>query len=373
MGFVLPRYHVPDFAKPPLWDAPLVEFAEVAQAGVAPPDYHATTIHPEYLQIRQGCWVLLKESRMDAVVVLQPDGMLDVREIRRLQVGDRVACGRGEHGENGIYVHTEAFGEPQGSRDKFAFRTRLTRETAFSIDYDELYELLEYERTNGFILWVLGPAAVFDHDSRQALVEIISRGYMHGLLAGNALAAHDIEGSLFGTALGQELYSKRPVPLGHYQHLDAINQIRALGGIQEAIAAGVVRDGVMHAVAQNRIPFVLAGSIRDDGPLPEVIVDTEQAQDRMRQLARRATTAIALATQLHSIATGNMLPSYQVPGNDQARPVYFYVVDMSEFAVDKLANRGSLSSRSILTNVQDFLVTLERGLSKRCQWGVAEK
>jgi lysine-ketoglutarate reductase/saccharopine dehydrogenase-like protein (TIGR00300 family) len=367
MGFALPRYRTPDFDEPPLRDAPVVRFGEVVQAGVAPSDYHATTIHPEYFQLRKGHWVLLKESRMDAVAVLQPDGTLDVRELRRLQVGDRVACGRGEQGEDGIYVHTEAFGEPRGSSDKFAFRTRLTRETAFSIDYDELYELLEYERTNGFILWVPGPAAVFDHDSRQALVDIVRRGYVHGLLAGNALAAHDLEGALFDTALGQELYSKRPVPLGHYHHLDAINRIRAAGGIAAAIAAGEVRDGVMHALVQNQIPYVLAGSIRDDGPLPEVIVDSGQAQDHMRGLARRATTVIALATQLHSIATGNMLPSYHVTADNQVRPVYFYVVDMAEFAVDKLANRGSLSLRSILTNVQDFLVTLERGLNKSCR------
>jgi lysine-ketoglutarate reductase/saccharopine dehydrogenase-like protein (TIGR00300 family) len=367
MGFALPRYRTPDFDEPPLRDAPVVRFGEVVQAGVAPSDYHATTIHPEYFQLRKGHRVLLKESRMDAVAVLQPDGTLDVRELRRLQVGDRVACGRGEQGEDGIYVHTEAFGEPRGSSDKFAFRTRLTRETAFSIDYDELYELLEYERTNGFILWVPGPAAVFDHDSRQALVDIVRRGYVHGLLAGNALAAHDLEGALFDTALGQELYSKRPVPLGHYHHLDAINRIRAAGGITAAIAAGELRDGVMHALVQNQIPYVLAGSIRDDGPLPEVIVDAEQAQDQMRELARRATTVIALATQLHSIATGNMLPSYHVTADNQVRPVYFYVVDMAEFAVDKLANRGSLSLRSILTNVQDFLVTLERGLNKSCR------
>jgi lysine-ketoglutarate reductase/saccharopine dehydrogenase-like protein (TIGR00300 family) len=373
MGFVLPRYRAPDFDQPPLREAPLARFSEVEQAGVAPADYHATSIYPEYFQVRAGHWVLVKESRMDAVVVLEPDGTLTVTEARRLQKGDQVACGRGEAGEDGIYVHTAAFGAPQGNRDAFSFRTRFTRETAFSIDYDELYELLDYERAHGCILWVLGPAAVFDHDARQALVSLTGRGYVHGLLSGNALAVHDIEGSLFGTALGQELYSKRPVPLGHYRHLDAINQVRALGGIAPAIAAGVLRDGVMHALVKNRIPYVLAGSIRDDGPLPEVVVDAEQAQDQMRRLTRRATTVIALATQLHSIATGNMLPSYHVSATGEVRPVYFYVIDMTEFAVDKLANRGSLLLRSILTNVQDFLVTLERGLSKRCHGAMADE
>jgi hypothetical protein len=121
----------------------------------------------------------------------------------------------------------------------------------------------------------------------------------------------------------------------------------------------------MHSIIRREIPYVLAGSIRDDGPLPEVIGDAYTAQDLMRTLARRATTVIAMATQLHAIATGNMVPSYIVMAKDRVRPVYFYSVDMSEFAVSKLADRGSLTAHSILTNVQDFVVTVERGLRKR--------
>jgi len=121
----------------------------------------------------------------------------------------------------------------------------------------------------------------------------------------------------------------------------------------------------MYTLVQEKIPYVLAGSIRDDGPLPEVIEDVYQAQDKMRSLAVQATTVIALATQLHSIAAGNMTPSYAVTENNQVRPVYFYSVDMSEFAVSKLADRGSLTARAILTNVQDFVVNVERGLEKR--------
>ena len=123
----------------------------------------------------------------------------------------------------------------------------------------------------------------------------------------------------------------------------------------------------MWAAVRKGIDLVLAGSIRDDGPIPEVIGDAYQAQDSMRAFARRATTVIALATQLHAIATGNMVPSYHVMADNRVRPVYFYTVDMSEFAVNKLANRGTLTARSILTNVQDFVVTVERGLGKRCK------
>jgi len=298
-------------------------------------------------------------------VVLAPDGLLVVKEFHHLRVGEQVALGRGENGEEGIYVHTGAFGQPLPAADKFAFLTRQSRETSFSIDYDELYALLSFEKKHGFILWVLGPAVVFDRDSRQALVSLINQGYVHGLLAGNALAVHDLEGALFATALGQEIYCKRPVHLGHYHHLDALNAVRRAGSMARAMGTGLIREGVMHALWQQQIPIVLAGSIRDDGPLPEVITDTLKAQDAMRALTNRATTVIAVATQLHSIAAGNMIPMYQVLPDGQVRPVYFYVVDMSEFAANKLANRGSLAARPILTNAQDFLVILERGLSRK--------
>ena len=367
MAFQLPVYQAPDFSLAPLKDSPVVRLAPVEQEGLAPENYHATTIFPEYFQISRGNWVLLHHSRMDGVVVQTADGSLRVKELSYLKVGEQVVCGRGENGEEGIYVHTEGFSPPEAAAEKFAFRTRLSRETAFSIDYDELYELLTYEREHGFILWVLGPAAVFDRDSRQALVSLIRQGYVKGLLAGNALAVHDLEAALFQTALGQEIYAKRPVPLGHYKHLDTINMIRRAGSLAGAMEAGLIQDGVMHALWQQQIPFILAGSIRDDGPLPEVITDTMEAQRAMRALAGRATTVIALATQLHSIATGNLIPMYHVLPDGQIRPVYFYVVDMSEFAVGKLANRGSLAARGILTNAQDFLVILERGLKGWCR------
>ncbi|RJR33230.1 MAG: hypothetical protein C4567_17075 [Deltaproteobacteria bacterium] len=365
MAFALPVYHPPDFGEPPLNTAPVVSFAPAPANGLAPGNYHATTIFPEYLQVQKGRWVLLQNSRMDCVVALAPDGSLQVKEFRHLRQGEQVALGRGENGEEGIFVHTGAFAQPQPVAEKFAFRTQPSRETSFSIDYDELYELLPYERDHGFILWVAGPAAVFDRDSREALVSLIRQGYVHGLLAGNALATHDLEAALFQTALGQEIYCKRPVPLGHYHHLDALNMVRAAGSMARAMETGLIKDGVMHALWQAQIPYVLAGSIRDDGPLPEVITDALQAQDAMRAFCSRATTVIAVATQLHSIAAGNMIPGYHVLAGGRVRPVYFFVVDMSEFAAAKLANRGSLAARSILTNAQDFLVILERGLSKR--------
>ncbi len=364
-SFNLPVFCPPNFTKPQFNDAPLTLFKNVETAGVAPENFHATSIYPEYFQLSPGNWVLPRQSRMDCVVVLENDGSLAVKEFRLLVKGDRVACGRMENGEDGIYVHTAAFGFECPVSEKFAFRTQVCRETSFSFDYDELYEMLEFERENGFVLWVLGPAVAFDKDAREAMSGIISEGYVHGLLAGNALATHDLEASIFGTALGQDIYTKRHAELGHYKHIETINMVRRIGSIEEAVKSGLVKDGIMHSIVENEIPYVLAGSIRDDGPLPGVIADNYKAQDKMRSLARRTTTVIAMATQLHSIATGNMIPSYNVTEDGTVRPVYFFTIDMSEFAVNKLANRGSLTARSILTNTQDFVVNLHRRLRRR--------
>lgn len=365
MPFQLPPYQPPDFRLPALTQAPVTVFQPAPADGVAPENYHATSVYPEYFQIRPGEWRLLEQSRMDCVVVQRPEGALEVTEFRRLKGGDRVAIGRREDGEDGILVHTAGFALPGHSLEKFAFRSMLTRETSFSIDYDELYQLLLHEREQGFVVWVLGPAVVFDRDARRAFGDLIRQGYVQALLAGNALATHDLEASFFGTALGQEIYSKHPVALGHYKHLDALNRVRRMGSMKAALEEAGISDGVMAALLQHGVPFVLAGSIRDDGPLPEVEADAYAAQDRMRAIARQATTVIALATQLHTIAVGNMVPSYTLTPARDVRPVYFYTVDMSEFAINKLANRGSLTARSILTNVQDFVVTVERGLRRR--------
>jgi lysine-ketoglutarate reductase/saccharopine dehydrogenase-like protein (TIGR00300 family) len=369
MAFSLPTYKAPDFSTRPLRDCPLVAFGKVRKNGVAPENYHGTSIYPEYFHLRQAHWQLLKESRMDCVAVLGPNGLLAVKEFRHLHKGDLVALGRKENGEEGIYVHTRGFDFSLNGTEKFAFRTQFTRETSFSFDYDQLYDLLEFEKHNGVIVWVLGPAVSFDKDAREAFVALVNRGYVDALLAGNALATHDVEGALFGTALGQDIYTKRTTSLGHYKHLDAIRAVRSLGSIRKAMKAGVITGGIMHALVKKKVEFVLAGSIRDDGPLPEVIGNVYEAQDKMRAVAKRATTVIALATQLHAIAVGNMVPSYRVAGKGRVRPVYFYTVDMSEFAVNKLANRGSLTAHSILTNVQDFVVTVERGLRKACTVG----
>lgn len=362
---VIPAYTAPDFHRPKLAEAPAVQTAPAPGDGLLPQNYHATSNHPEYVHLGGGEWLLAPESRMDCVIVLK-GRELEVVEPRRVRRGDPVVVGRTENGEEGIYLHIGGFlNLTEPFADKFSFRSRGTRETPFSRSYDELYQVLRHDRDRGYIVWVLGPAVAFDMDCRNAMQGLVEAGYCHALLAGNALATHDLEAARFRTGLGQNIYTQAVMPMGHYNHLDIINEVRLRGGIPQAIEGLGLSDGIMYACARKGVPLVLAGSIRDDGPLPEVIADAYQAQDAMRVHARRATTVLAVATQLHSIAFGNMVPSYRVMGDKTVRPVYFYVVDMTEFCVDKLANRGSAQAVGLLTNAQDFVVNLWNHLKQK--------
>jgi lysine-ketoglutarate reductase/saccharopine dehydrogenase-like protein (TIGR00300 family) len=358
----LSSYYIPpDFTQPGLATAQAVCTKSAPADGIAPDQFHATSNYPEYVHLGGGQWLLAKESRMDAVLVLRGEE-LTVVEPRNLKRGDPVVLGRGENGEEGIYVHTTGFEYSEPSGDKFRFRVQNSREIPFSHSYDRLYEILRYDRNRGYIVWVLGPAVAFDRDSREAMQCLIEQGYCHALMAGNALATHDLEAARFHTGLGQDIYTQAMQPGGHYNHLDIINDVLKSGSIRQAIHELGLKDGIIPACERQEIPYILAGSIRDDGPLPGVIKDVYQAQDAMRVHARRATTVIGLATQLHSIAFGNLLPGYQVLDDGCVRPVFFYVVDMTEFSVGKLANRGSAQVVPILTNVQDFMVNLRHNL-----------
>ncbi|MBR1584010.1 MAG: hypothetical protein IJ662_00540 [Clostridia bacterium] len=361
MNWKLTPYHAPDFSREPLAHAPDAKLREAPADGIAPDRFHAMSIYPEYFRIG-GQWLLAEESRMDCVPVYE-NGRVHVREFRLLKKGDQVVVGRTEDGREGIYVHPDGFREQAASpAETFAFRQNRSRETAFSKDYDELYDLLRHDRDHGKIVWVLGPAFAFDADARQAFSRLIEAGYVHAVLAGNALATHDLEAAYLHTALGQDIYTQRSQPNGHYNHLDTINRVKACGGILGFIRAEGIDNGIIYQCEKHRVPYVLAGSIRDDGPLPPVYGDVYAAQDRMRDQIRNATTVLCMATMLHSIAVGNMTPSYRVMPDGVIRPVYFYCVDISEFTVHKLSDRGSLSARGIVTNVQDFIVTLRKGL-----------
>ena len=208
----------------------------------------------------------------------------------------------------------------------------------------------------------MGPAFAFDFKAKEAMCKLINNGYCHCILAGNALATHDLEGEYLKTALGQDIYTKESMPNGHYNHIDLINRVRYYGSIKKFCEEENIKGGIMYSLVKNNIPFVLDGSIRDDGPLPEVIGNVYDAQNAMRDQVRDATTVICLATMLHSIATGNMFPSFRVLKDGTIRQTNFYCVDAAEFVVNKLVDRGSLSVQGFVTNVQDFICNVARGL-----------
>ena len=184
MSFSLPRYLAPDFTALGLDQAPDVKLVPAEQDGVVPDGYHATTLFPEYYHL-DGRWVLAEDSRMDCVAVAR-GGRIEIVEFRNVKAGDPVVVGRTEDGSEGIYIHPNCFADEAGNQEAFAFRTGRSRETAYSIDYDELYQLLRHEREHGNILWVMGPACAFDADARAAFAALVRGGYVHGLMAGNA-------------------------------------------------------------------------------------------------------------------------------------------------------------------------------------------
>ena len=360
--FNLPKYREPDFTEERFAKAPDAKWEAVTIKGVAPENYHSTSMYPEYFKI-DGEWRLAKESRMDSSVVIGEDGELKVVENRNLEIGDKVILGRSENAEEGIYLHATGFEDPEEEEgDQFVFRQGRSRETSFARDYDRLFELLKYEKEHGNILWVMGPAFSFDADARRAMQVMVENGYVDGLMAGNALATHDLEGSMFHTALGQDIYTQKSQPNGHYNHLDVINRVRRSGSIAQFVDDYNIDNGIMYSCVKNDVPFVLTGSIRDDGPLPEVIGNAYEGQTAMREMVKKSTTVICLATMLHTIATGNMTPSYRVLEDGTVRPVFLYTVDADEFVVNKLLDRGSLAATTIVTNVQDFIMIVAKGL-----------
>ena len=361
MAFQLPTYTAPDFKQELFMNAPDVKIEVVTKDGVVPEGYHAMSMYPEYFKI-DGEWILPKESRMDCVAVVRSNKEIDIIEFRNVKIGDHVVLGRSEDASKGIYLHNHGFLKNEAEKDAFAFRSGRSRETAYSKDYDDLYELLEYEKANnGYVVWVLGPAVSFDKDSRDAVQGLVEKGYVQALLAGNALATHDLEAAYKNTALGQDIYTQESMHNGHYNHLDLLNKVRSYGSIPAFIEGEKIDNGIMASIVKKDIPFVLSSSIRDDGPLPEVIHSAYESQDQMRVHARKATTVIMLATQLHTIATGNMTPSYIIR-DGAVRSVFMYSVDVSEFVVNKLKDRGTLEVTTLVTNVQDFVTHLNKNL-----------
>lgn len=359
------HFHPPDFSSGLLATAPDATFVPAPADGVLPTEFFSTTNLPTYVKVK-GNWLLPAEPRMDSAIVMREDGSLVVREGRRVKQGELVAVGHEEDGSEGIFVHAHAF-VAANEEAEFRFMTsEVSREKP--IDYSQMARLLLRERDeNGYIIWVAGPALVHSR-ARADMTWFVANGFVHALLAGNAVAVHDIEASLFGTTLGMTGTGEASAG-GHGLHMRAINAVRAAGSIRDAVEQGIVTNGIMHACVRNNVPFVLCGSIRDDGPLPEVITDAIAGQDAMREHTKRATMAVMIATALHAIATGNMLPSFVIQPDGNLRELPTICVDSSEFVVSKLKDRGTRQAFGVVTNAQDFLHILrlfvERELDAR--------
>ncbi|HET7456471.1 MAG TPA: hypothetical protein VFJ74_02385 [Gemmatimonadaceae bacterium] len=356
----------PDFSAPRFASAPDARFVAAPADGVLPEEFFSTTNLPTYVRVG-GQWRMPREPRMDSALVLDAAGELWIREGRRVKRGDRVAVGHKEDGSEGIYVHASAFLGDAGEGGEFKFMTsEVSREKP--IDYSLMASILVDERERGgYPVWVAGPALVHSR-ARNDMTWFIQNGFVGALLAGNAVAVHDIEASIYNTTLGMT-GSGEASSGGHGLHMRAINRVRAAGSIAKAVEQGIVTNGIMHACVVHGVPFVLTGSIRDDGPLPDVITDAVAGQDAMKRHTTKATMAILIATALHAIATGNMLPAFVTEADGSLRELATICVDSSEFVVSKLKDRGTHQAFGVVTNAQDFMHILrlyvERELSAR--------
>jgi lysine-ketoglutarate reductase/saccharopine dehydrogenase-like protein (TIGR00300 family) len=312
--------------------------------GCAPEDFYSTTNQQTAVR-HQGRWLDVERQRMDAVIVI--DGSRAVcRKLREVRRGDPVVCG-----VDGIRVMPEF---RERDRHGFAFMTNdISSERRVEVSVGKIAAMMrEVRQGGGRIAFVAGPVVVHtggvEHFSR-----LIRLGYVNVLLAGNALAVHDIEFALFGTSLGVDLAVGNPVKEGHQHHMRAINAIVRAGGIGPAVEQGVLTSGVMYECVRSGVEYVLAGSIRDDGPLPDTMMDLIAAQDRYAAALAGVELVLVLSSMLHGIGVGNMLPA-------RTRVV---CVDINPAVVTKLADRGSSQTVGLVTDVGLFLHHLAQKLS----------
>jgi lysine-ketoglutarate reductase/saccharopine dehydrogenase-like protein (TIGR00300 family) len=351
-------YRPPNFDQPRFQAAPEVRWAPAPADGVLPEGFFSTTNLPTYFHVG-GEWRLPRDPRMDSAVVMDEDGVPRILEGRYVRSGQPVAMGYAEDGSEGILVDAVGLtgGGEGGAEGEFKFMSsEVSREKP--VDYAEMARLLVEERANGgHVVWVVGPAVLHSR-GRDTLAWFIENGFVGVLFGGNAVAVHDIESDVMGTTLGMN-HKGAPVEGGHAFHMRAINRVRAAGSIRAAVEQGVITGGIMHALVRSDVPFVLAGSIRDDGPLPDTVTDAIRSQEAMKEHTRGATMVIMIATALHAIATGNMLPSYVWrEETGEIRALTTICVDSSEFVVSKLKDRGTHQAFGVITNAQDFLHVL---------------
>ncbi len=323
-----------------------VRTEEAPADGILPDGFYATTHHPTYVYIGRE-WKKVRDIEMDCVIVIE-NGIPVCKRQGLVKKGEKVVVGL-----DGIRV--EAPQKPRDSKDIFGFMTSdVSAEKPVNSLVKKLAEEMKRVKDDGgFIIHVVG-TAVAHTGADEALAELIRMGYCHALFTGNGFAVMDIEKQLFGTTLGMDKETGRVYRGGFRNHLVAINEIRKAGSISKAVERGVLRSGVMYECVRNNVPFIIGGSLRDDGPLPDTITDVMQAQDEMRKYIRKADMCIIWASMLHGIATGNMLPS----------TVKTVIVDMNPYVVTRLLDRGTTHAMGIVSDPGVVLPMLLNELEK---------
>ncbi|MGZ3666536.1 MAG: ornithine cyclodeaminase, nickel-pincer nucleotide-dependent [Ktedonobacterales bacterium] len=318
----------------------------VTQDGVLPDAFYSTTNMPTQVRI-DGRWLDVENIEMDvAIAIDRTAGRAHARAMHEVRTGDEVVVGY-----EGVRV--EPIERPR-QHEAFGFmQSPVSSERAKALAIREVADAMRETRAHGGkILFVLGPAVVHTA-ARDYIAQLIRSGYIQVIFGGNAIIAHDVEAAMFGTSLGIDLKTGHPVEHGHRNHLRAINAVRATGSLAAAREKGLLGDGIVAAALDHGVELVLAGSIRDDGPMPGVITDSMEAQGRMRQAVRGVEVAVLAASMLHAIATGNLLPA----------SVRSVVVDINPAVVTKLADRGTAQAMGLVTDVELFLRALAHALS----------
>ncbi|HLJ13305.1 MAG TPA: TIGR00300 family protein [Bryobacteraceae bacterium] len=309
----------------------------------APEDFYSTTNHHTLVRHKRR-WIEVESQRMDAMIVVK-DARAFCRRLRDLRKGDQVVVGMA-----GIRVLPES---KERDRLSFAFMSNgISSERQVETAVRQTAALMEQTLAQRLkIVVVAGPVVV--HTGGVApLARLIRAGYVQAVLSGNALGVHDIEAALFGTSLGVRMSDGRQAEHGHRNHMRAINAIYRAGGIEQAVASGCLSNGVLYECVKAGVPFVLAGSLRDDGPLPDTITDMNLAQDAYAERLRGAGVVLCLGSMLHSIAVGNMLPSW----------VKIVCVDINPAVATKVSDRGTGQAVGVVTDVGLFLDLLARTL-----------
>jgi lysine-ketoglutarate reductase/saccharopine dehydrogenase-like protein (TIGR00300 family) len=318
---------------------------------VAPDDFYSTTNHRTYVRVG-GAWVEVAKQRMDAIIIVREESagpqdapLAECRKLRDVKKGEMVVCGA-----NGVRIQPEF---KERDRLGFAFMANeISSERRAETAVRKIAEMMRQIKAEGArIIFVAGPVVVHTGGTA-AFCEIIRKGFVDALLAGNAIAVHDVEHQLFGTSLGVDLDTGIPIEEGHKNHMRAINVINRYGSIRGAVEAGVLRSGIMYELVRKNVPYVLAGSIRDDGPLPDTEMDLIKAQEDYARLLDGAKMVVCLSSMLHSIGAGNMTPSW----------VRMVCVDINPAVVTKLSDRGSQQTLGVVTDVGTFLNLLAQQL-----------